>query len=175
MIEAQERHEKSDNIFEYFPLPPTNNPNIISWWSCPSPDIHPRQMLVRLYQDWVYKTCNLVHNYWLNIMCLGGVKMNLNPLFTSHMSFVYTGWTKKNWDLKKYVYCSEGHKNEANQILILCMFSSTLGHWFNGITIDFSFKIEWVREIWNFLRSHFFLTHPVCSKMLRNWQFTTYM
>ena len=79
----------SDNIFEYFPLPPTNNPNIISWWSCPSPDIHPRQMLVRLYQDWVYKTCNLVHNYWLNIMCFGGVKMNLNPLFTCHMSFVY--------------------------------------------------------------------------------------
>ena len=24
---------------------------------------------------------------------------------------VSTGWTKKNWDLKKYVYCSEGHKN----------------------------------------------------------------
>ena len=23
----------------------------------------------------------------------------------------YTGWTKKNWDLKKYVYCSEGHKD----------------------------------------------------------------
>ena len=39
-----------------------------------------------------------------------------------------TGWTKKNWDLKKYVYCSEGYKNQANQILILCMFFSTLGH-----------------------------------------------
>ena len=22
-----------------------------------------------------------------------------------------TGWVKKKWDLKKYVYCSEGHKN----------------------------------------------------------------
>ena len=40
----------------------------------------------------------------------------------------YTGWTKKKGDLKKYVYCSEGHKNQANQILILCMFFSTLGH-----------------------------------------------
>ena len=39
-----------------------------------------------------------------------------------------TGWVKKKWDLKKYVYCSEGHKNQANQILILCMFFSTLGH-----------------------------------------------
>ena len=38
------------------------------------------------------------------------------------------GWVKKNWDLKKYVYCSEGHKNQANKILILCMFFSTLGH-----------------------------------------------
>ena len=36
--------------------------------------------------------------------------------------------SKKKWDLKKYVYCSEGHKNQANQILILCMFLSTLGH-----------------------------------------------
>ena len=40
------------------------------------------------------------------------------------------------------VYDSEGHKNEANQILILCIFSPLWDIWFNGITIDFSFKIE---------------------------------
>ena len=40
-------------------------------------------------------------------------------------------------------------------------FSPLRDIWFNGITIDFSFKIEWVRAIWIFLRSQFFLTHPV--------------
>ena len=33
-----------------------------------------------------------------------------HPNFTSTHR-VYTGWVKKKWDLKKYVYCSEGQKN----------------------------------------------------------------
>ena len=36
--------------------------------------------------------------------------------------------SQKKVGSQKYVYCSEGHKNQANQILILCMFFSTLGH-----------------------------------------------
>ena len=31
-------------------------------------------------------------------------------------------------DIKYMVYGSEGHKNEANHILIMCMFFSTSGH-----------------------------------------------
>ena len=49
-------------------------------------------------------------------------------LWSARQQVLYTGWVKKKWDLKKYVYCSEGHKNQVNQILILCMFFSTLGH-----------------------------------------------
>ena len=52
----------------------------------------------------------------------------------------------QNYRLK--VHGSEGHKNGANQILSCACFSLLLDIWFKGITIDFSFKIEWVRAIW---------------------------
>ena len=52
-------------------------------------------------------------------------------------------------------------KHSIASIVHICTCSPLWDIWFNGITIDFSFKIEWVRAIWNFLRSQFFLTHSV--------------
>ena len=78
--------------------------------------------------------------FWIDLMKPSGADESRTLLEIRRGEKVSKYRVPQKYRLK--VNGSEGHKNGANQILILCMFSLLQDIWFIGSTIDFSFKIE---------------------------------